>query len=133
MTPTQKVFSILVSVATLGFIVELVRRRRLREEYAWLWILCGVAMTVLATWYGLVEWLGRLTGAVAPTTTLFLFALVFLVLISVHYSTVLSRLTEQVRRLTQELAILEAERRSEADSRGKQPDAPATRSGEAKR
>jgi hypothetical protein len=67
-------------------------------------------MMLLATWYGLIEWITQFIGAVAVTTTLFLFALLFLLLISVHFTTVISRLTVQVRRLTQELAILQAER-----------------------
>lgn len=110
MTPNQRAFALVASLSTLLAIVELVRRRKLREEYSWLWILTALGMLALAGWYGLIEWLSGLIGAVTPTTTLFLFGLLFLLLISVHYSTVISRLTEQVRRLTQELAILEAER-----------------------
>ncbi len=110
MTPTQRVFAIVTSVATLVFIVELVRRRRLKEEYSWLWIVTGVGMVVLSAWYGLIERVTHLIGAVTVTTTLFLFGLLFLLVISVHFSTVISRLTQQVRRLTQELAILSAER-----------------------
>jgi Mg2+/citrate symporter len=110
MTPTQRVFAIITSVATFLVVMELVRRRRLREEYAFLWVLTTVGMMVLATWYGLIEWITQAIGAVAVTTTLFLFALLFLLLISVHFTTVISRLTVQVRRLTQELAILQAER-----------------------
>jgi hypothetical protein len=110
MTKAQHVFAVLVSLGSLAVIVELVRRRRLKEEYSLLWIVTAVAMLVLSSWYDLVEWLTQLSGAVTPTTTLFIFGLVFLLLISVHYSTVLSRLTEQVRRLTQELALLSAER-----------------------
>ncbi|WP_242360151.1 DUF2304 domain-containing protein [Anaeromyxobacter sp. SG17] len=110
MTTNQHVFAMAVSVVTLGVILELIRRRRLREEYSFLWVITTLGMLVLSIWYGLVEWLTRLSGAVNPTTTLFIFGLVFLLLISVHFSTVLSRLTEQVRRLTQELAILSAER-----------------------
>ena len=109
MTPTQQVFAILLSTATLAGIVELVRRRHLKEEYALLWVLTSVAMVLLASWYALIEWLTHLIGAVTPTTTLFIFALFFLLLISVHYSVVISRLTRQVHRLTQELAILRAE------------------------
>jgi hypothetical protein len=132
-TPTQRAFAILVSLATLLGILELVRRRRLREEYAWLWVLSGVAMALLAGWYGLVEWLTRLIGAVVATTTLFLFGFLFLLLISIHYSTVISRLTDQVRRVTQELAILEAElqarggpQRRPAGAPGRSPDDAAT-------
>ncbi|HZY01903.1 MAG TPA: DUF2304 domain-containing protein [Anaeromyxobacteraceae bacterium] len=110
MTKAQHLFAILVSLASLAVIVELVRRRKLKEEYSLLWILTAAGMLVLSSWYDLVEWLTQLSGAVTPTTTLFIFGLVFLLLISVHFSTVLSRLTEQVRRLTQELALLSAER-----------------------
>jgi Mg2+/citrate symporter len=110
MTPTQRVFAIVTSIATFLVVMELIRRRRLREEYALLWVLTTVGMMLLATWYGLIEWITQVIGAVAVTTTLFLFALIFLLLISVHFTTVISRLTVQVRRLTQELAILQAER-----------------------
>jgi hypothetical protein len=109
-------------VATLMVIMELVRRRRLREEYSWLWILTTLAMLLLASWYGLIEWLSRLIGAVTPTTTLFLFALMFLLMLNVHFSTVISRLTQQVRRLTQELAIREAERQGEGVERPRPED-----------
>jgi hypothetical protein len=67
-------------------------------------------MLVLSAWYGLIEWISHLIGAVTPTTTLFLFGLLFLLAISVHFSTMISRLTQQVRRLTQEMAILTAEK-----------------------
>jgi hypothetical protein len=110
MTQNQHIFAIIASLATLLFILELVRRRRLKEEYSWLWILTSMTMIVLVSWYGLIENISRLIGAVLPTTTLFIFALLFLLLISVHFSTVISRLSQQVRRLTQELAILSAER-----------------------
>ncbi|HEX7624604.1 MAG TPA: DUF2304 domain-containing protein [Anaeromyxobacteraceae bacterium] len=110
MTPTQHVFAILASVTMLAFIFELVRRRRLKEEYSWLWFVTACGMVILSAWYDLLILLTHAIGAVTVTTTLFLFALLFLLAISVHFSTVLSRLTHQVRRLTQELAILEAER-----------------------
>jgi hypothetical protein len=110
-TPTQRAFAIFASVVTVAVVVELIRRRKLREEYAFLWILTSVTMLLLSTWYGLVEWVTHLIGAVTVTTTLFLFGLLFLLLISVHFTTVLSRLTVQVRRIAQEVAILEADRR----------------------
>jgi hypothetical protein len=119
MTPTQRVFAIVISITTFLVVMELIRRRRLREEYALLWVLTTVGMMVLATWYGLIERITQVIGAVAVTTTLFLFALIFLLLISVHFTTVISRLTVQVRRLTQELAILEAERDRLGESSGK--------------
>lgn len=118
MTPTQRFFAILASLLTFGLVVELIRRRKLREEYALLWLSTTTGMVVLATWYGLIEWITRMIGAVAVTTTLFLFALLFLLMISVHFTTVLSRLTVQVRRMAQEIAILEAERAAKARTDG---------------
>jgi hypothetical protein len=116
MTPIQHAFAIVISVCTLGFMVELVRRRKVKEEYAWLWILTSVGMVVLASWYRLVEAVTHLIGAVTVTTTLFIFALLFLLLVSVHFSIVVSKLAQQVRRLTQEVALLEAERDARADA-----------------
>jgi len=109
MTPTQRAFAMVASTATLLVILELVRRRKLKEEYSWLWILTTVGMVVLSFWYGLIERLSALIGAVTPTTTLFIFALLFLLAIAIHVTTVISRLTQQLRRLTQEVAILGAE------------------------
>lgn len=131
MTPTQRAFAIATSVATLAFIVELVRRRKLKEEYSWLWIVTAVGMVVLSGWYGLIERLTHLIGAVTVTTTLFLFGLLFLLVISVHFSTVISRLTQQVRRLAQEIAILSAELDQAGAERerleNKEPSAPPDR------
>lgn len=110
MTTTQRVFAMIATLASFLVVLELVRRRKLREEYSFLWIATSVVMLVLSTWYGLIEWITRAIGAVTVTTTLFIFALLFLLLISVHFTTVISRLTVQVRRLTQEVAILQARR-----------------------
>jgi Mg2+/citrate symporter len=112
MTPRQHVFAVLASLATFVVVIELIRRRRLREEYALLWVLTSGTMLVLSGFYGIIEWVTHAIGAVTVTTTLFLFALLFLLLISVHFTTVLSRLTVQMRRMAQEIAILEAERRA---------------------
>ena len=117
MTQTQRIFALVASLGTLLFILELVRRRRLREEYSWLWVLTSGSMILLVLFYPVLEWISALIGAVLPTTTLFIFALLFLLLLSVHFSTVISRLTQQVRRLTQELALLSAERDAEGQPR----------------
>lgn len=116
MTPTQRAFAIAASVLTFALIVELIRRRKLREEYALLWIATSAGMTLLSASYDAIEWITHVIGAVTVTTTLFMFALLFLLMISIHFTTVLSRLTVQVRRLTQELALLEAERRHDANA-----------------
>jgi hypothetical protein len=105
----QKIFAVIASAAIFVFIIELLRVRRLKEEYAWLWLLTGVTMIVLVLWYDLLEFISKLIGAVMPTTTLFIFSIIFLLLISIHYSMIVSKLTNQVKDLAQELAILKKE------------------------
>lgn len=106
MTPRQQIFALVVSVALLVFIVEMVRRRLLREEYSWLWILTGVVILVLSIWFGLLRWLTTLIGAVTPVSTLFVFGILFLVVVNVYFSIKLSTLTTQVKNQAQRLAIL---------------------------
>lgn len=105
----QKMFSLIIGIAIFLFILEMVRRRKLREEYSWLWLLTGFGIIVLVVWYDLLVFITELIGAVLPTTTLFLFGVIFLMLIALHYSIKISALTDQVTKLAQELAILRAE------------------------
>lgn len=95
-----------ISVLLVVFIVELVRRRKLREEYSWLWLSLSLAMFVLALWPGLLHFVTGLIGAVLTTSTLFFFALVFLVLINIQFSVEISSLRSQVKNLAQQLALL---------------------------
>jgi hypothetical protein len=108
MTTHQTVFAAITSVVVFLLLIELVRRRRLREEYAWLWLLTGAAMVVLVAWYRLLVFVTWVIGAVTPLTTLVIFSLLFLLAIVVHYSLIISRLTVQVKNLAQEIAILSA-------------------------
>ncbi|MFQ5897596.1 MAG: DUF2304 domain-containing protein [Candidatus Methylomirabilia bacterium] len=105
-TPHQRVFAVLASVVVFLLILELVRRRRLREEYSWLWLLTGAAMIVLVVWYRLLLFITWVIGAVSPVTTLLLFSSLFLLAIAIHYSVVISKVTTQVKNLAQELALL---------------------------
>ena len=107
----QQIVALIVSIALLVLIVELVRRRRLREEYSVLWILTAVGIFVLAVWYDLLVSLTHLIGAVLPTSTLFFFSLLFLVLLCLQFSVRISKLDEQVKELAQTLALRERRNR----------------------
>lgn len=105
----QKIFALFVSLAVFVVIIDMVRRRRLREEYSVLWLVTSVVMFVLVFRY---EWLVALTtliGAGLPTTTLFLCSIIFLVLLSVQFCIKISRLTDQVKNLSQENALMKLE------------------------
>jgi len=104
----QKVVAILLSVGLIILIFELVRRRKLREEYSWLWMLTGVVIFILAVWYDLLVFITRLIGAALPASTLFFFGVFFLILINLYFSVKISTLTDQIKKLTQRQAILES-------------------------
>lgn len=105
----QKVFALFVSVLVFIFIVNMVRKRRLREEYSVLWLATSVVMFVLILRYQWLVYLTRLIGATTTTTTLFLFALIFLILLAVQFCIKISRLTDQVKNLSQENALMKTD------------------------
>lgn len=109
MTANQKIFALIVCVVVFLMTIELVRRRRLREEYSVLWLSTSLLMFVLVLQYNWLESLTRFIGAVLPTTTLFLSALLFLLLIVVQFSIKLSQISSQLKNLGQENALLRAE------------------------
>ena len=111
----QKIFAVIASILIMAVVVELVRSRRLREEYSWLWLLTGGGIVALVLWYDFLVVLTHLIGAVAPTTTLFIFGLLFLMVISLHYSIQISKLSHQVKEMGQQLAILRGQMEDPSD------------------
>jgi hypothetical protein len=91
------------------FAFDLVRRRKLKEEYSLLWIAVTAAMCVLAFWGDLLIGIKDLVGAGSANSIIFLFGLGFLTLVSVHYSIRLSDLTDRNKDLAQAVAILNME------------------------
>ena len=105
----QQIFALIVSVLVFLFIIEMVRRRRLREEYSVLWLATSLAMFVLVIRYEWLEALTELIGAGLVTTTLFIGSLIFLMLLSVQFCIKVSKLTDQVKNLSQENALMKLE------------------------
>jgi hypothetical protein len=105
----QQLFALLVSVLVFVFIIDLVRKRRLREEYSVLWLVTSALMFVLVLRYKTLVSLTYFIGAGLPTTTLFLCAIIFLMLLSVQFCIKISRLTDDVKNLSQENALMKLE------------------------
>jgi hypothetical protein len=108
MTIHQKIASTLVALALVVLIFNLVRKRRLREDYALIWIGCALAMMGVIWFYSGLVFVTHLIGAVMPTTTLFLFGFIFILLLCLRFSIALSRHRTQIKDLSQKLALLEA-------------------------
>lgn len=103
------IFTIGASVAALAFVIELVRRRRLREEYSLLWLATAFIMLILSTWRDLLHGLAAMVGIVYPPNLLFLMASLLTLLILLYFSTVITRLTQENKEIAQQMALLQHE------------------------
>ena len=108
MTPVRvSVAAAIASVLLILVVLELIRGRRLKERYALLWLVTGVVLLVLAVWRdGLNTIAGWLGVSGYPPAILFAAAILFVIVVLLHYSTVLSKLDDENTLLAQELAIL---------------------------
>jgi hypothetical protein len=88
-------------------VVELIRSRRLQERYALLWLLTGTVLLVFALWRGALIKVSDLVGIQYPPSALFVMAAFFILLVLLHYSTVISELAAKNLALAQRLALLE--------------------------
>lgn len=102
-----KTLAIAGSTSLLVLVLELIRRGKLKERYALLWLFSGVILLILSLSRGLLEFLSRLVGIYYPPSLLFLIAFIFLLLITLHFSSVISGMSEKNKRLAQELGLLQ--------------------------
>jgi hypothetical protein len=99
----------IVSLLLVLGVFELIRSRRLRERYALLWLLTGGVLVVLSAWRGGLNTIAGWFGVRGyPPAVLFAVGLMFVILVLLHYSTVISRLSDQNVILAQRLALLES-------------------------
>jgi hypothetical protein len=117
LTPLRvSIAAAIASLLLLLVVFELIRSRRLRERYALLWLLTGVVLLVLSLWRDglntIAGWFG-ISGY--PPAILFAVAILFILLVLLHYSTVISRLSDESMILAQRLALLEERLREQRD------------------
>lgn len=109
MNSKQQIFAIITTSVLIILIGVLIKRRKLREEFALLWLITGIGIMALVIGYPLLEMISKLIGAVVPTTTLFLFAFLFIILISISFSVRFSRIADQMQGMITEMAFLRKE------------------------
>jgi hypothetical protein len=107
-------------------VLELVRRRRLLERYALVWLGSTLVLLGLGIWQGLLGTIAHAIGVIYPPNALFVIAFGFVLLLLLHFSTAVSRLTDQTKVLAQRLALTEQrqaelEKRLEATGQAAQP------------
>lgn len=93
----------------LAVIIWMLLSKRLREKYAVLWLIIGVAMLILTVFPDLLFWLSNFLGVQVPSNLLFVGAIALLVGVTLHQSWELSTAEDETRRVAEEVAILRAE------------------------
>jgi hypothetical protein len=106
-----QLLAVAASGALLVVVLELVRRKRFLERYALLWILSAVVLLALAVWQGVLATIAEAVGIEYPPNALFLIAFGFVLLLLLHFSLAVSRLSDQTKVLAQRLAMLELRQR----------------------
>ena len=110
-----QVVAIVASALLLFVILELVRQRRLLERYALLWLFSSIVLLALAVWNDALSTLSNAIGVATPSNALFLIAFGFVLVLLLHFSLAVSRLSDQTKVLAQKLAILEQRQRQDAE------------------
>jgi hypothetical protein len=106
-----QVVAIVGALVLLGVVLEMVRRRRLLERYALLWLFSAVVILGLALWRGALEQVAHAVGIYSPPNALFFVAMAFILVLLLHFSAAVSRLADQSKVLAQRQAILEEQLR----------------------
>ena len=120
----QRLVIVLAAFGLMVLIFELVRKRRLREEYSWLWLLTGAVILGFAflpqVWLmEMAEWMGSRN----PPAAIFFLGFCFVTLLCLQFSVRLSRMTEHVKTLAQKIALLEQDlerERSEEEAKDRE-------------
>ena len=126
--PTSRIQVLIICVAALLLVgvIELVRRRRLLERYALVWLFSSVVLLGLAIWRGALDRIADQIGVAYPPNALFIVAFGFVLWMLLHFSVTVSRLSDQSKVLAQRLALLEERmRRQEAPVIGADEEAEA--------
>jgi hypothetical protein len=110
-----QIVAIFGAIALLLVVLELVRRRRLMERYALLWLLSALVILGLAVWQEALNVIARQMGIVSAPNALFFVAVGFILLLLLHFSAAMSRLSDQSKVLAQRQAILEQQIRELAE------------------
>jgi len=101
--------SILGSIVFIGLIVMLIRSKKIKEEFAILWLFFGSVFLLLSIWRGSLEIIARVLGIAYAPAAIFLILIIAIISILIHLSLITSRLTDQAKVMIQELGLLNME------------------------
>ncbi|WP_314705282.1 DUF2304 domain-containing protein [Rothia mucilaginosa] len=118
---SANIFFLLIVVVMEVLVLAQVRNQKMKEKYAALWLIVGIIMIVLALFPKLLDTLSRLVGIETPVNLLFLLAIIMLMGISLHLTLAISKITDDMRTLAEEVAIMKAlQRQPQGASRARE-------------
>jgi hypothetical protein len=103
-----QIIALFTSLFLLGLVLELVRRKKLTEEYSFIWLVCALALLGVALGRRLLDRVALAMGIYYPPAALLLVLIFFVFVASLSFSVVVSRQRQQIERLIEEAALLEA-------------------------
>lgn len=122
MSVASYIFGIVSALVTLGVVIEMLRRRRLRERHAIWWLIAGLLALVIGVFPTVLDWAASIVGVTLPTNLVFFVSIFILFLVSIQHSTELTTLEQKTQTLAeraalQEIRISDLEARLAADGR----------------
>lgn len=104
-----QILSIAGSFGLLGLLIYLIRKRKLKEEYAILWIVISIVFLVIAVFRGLIDWISQIFGIHYQPAALFIILIFCLYLLMLHFSIVTSDSRMKINTLLMKITLLEEE------------------------
>jgi len=105
MSLTSYIFGIASALLTLVVVIELLRRRQLRERHAIWWLVAGVLALIIGVFPATLDWAAHLVGIAAPTNLVFFVSIAILFLVCLQSSAELTRLESKTRTLSEHIAL----------------------------
>lgn len=107
MNITNRILAVGISIFLLLLVFELVRRKKLKAKYAILWLFSAGIILLIAIFNDILNWITRLLGITLSINTVFFFGIFFIILLNIHFSVIVSYLSEQNKKIAQKLSLLE--------------------------
>lgn len=101
-----QIISIIGSIAFFITVVELIRYQKLKEAYGIIWLIFSFLFMIFSFWRKGLDYVSELLGIYYPPAMLFLLLNIAGILVMLQFSTVISKQNDQIRKLTQEIALL---------------------------
>lgn len=112
MTLLNRILSVFLSFCLLALVLMLVKSKKLKEKYALLWLATGTVILMLAVFNKMLYFIVAMLGIKMPINGVLFLGIFFIIIINLHFSVVISKLSEQNKILGQKLALLEENKTS---------------------